>query len=251
MPAGQRVRPLSGTDLSRQAISAAGELLSQEIHTTDQHRLFMENILIANIWQGLVADQPSMLALHSANSRGCWPMDICKRTDTNSGAGSFWLCISNNGGLLADWLEVSGGGGGGGSTNASDIFFASSSPKTLTVQNALDYLLSKIQALPVFGGAASLNVGTVAGTVAAGDDPRFANIVVDASNVTMSGLGDGGDASDLGSIVKFLISRIAGLGGASQLNVGTTPGTVAAGDDPRFAGAAGVGNVLYLFNNVH
>lgn len=78
--------------------------------------------------------------------------------------------------------------------------------------------------LPSFGGAASLSVGTTAGTVAAGDDSRITGAAQKSSN-----LGDLASASAARTNLA--------LGGAATLNVGTSAGTVAAGNDSRITGA--------------
>jgi hypothetical protein len=66
------------------------------------------------------------------------------------------------------------------------------------------------------GNAATMNVGTTAGTVCAGDDPRLS----------------GG-----GSVAWTSISGKPTFGNSSALNVGTSSGTVCAGDDSRLSNA--------------
>lgn len=70
------------------------------------------------------------------------------------------------------------------------------------------------------GNSATLDVGTTAGTVMAGDDSRITSALQSANNL-----------SDLASASTARTNL--GLGGAATLNVGTTTGTVAAGDDNR------------------
>lgn len=105
------------------------------------------------------------------------------------------------------------------------------------------------------GGAATLNVGTATGTVAAGDDARFTKIngvaVSATAPTTNQVLQYNGTqyvpvalpsapvttvAGRTGAIV-LSSTDVSGLGGAAILNVGTTAGTVAAGDDSRVTGA--------------
>jgi hypothetical protein len=68
------------------------------------------------------------------------------------------------------------------------------------------------------GGAAMLEVGTTAGTVAAGDDSRLSDARTPTAHTQAA-------------------STITGLGGAALLNVGTAAGTVAAGNDSRLSDA--------------
>lgn len=72
---------------------------------------------------------------------------------------------------------------------------------------------------------ATASVGTTSGTVAAGDDSRFAAALQANQNL-----------ADLGSASTARTNL--GLGGAAILAVGTSAGTVAAGNDSRITGAA-------------
>lgn len=103
----------------------------------------------------------------------------------------------------------------------------------------------------LFGAAAFLDIGTGSGTVAAGNDSRFADAAaLTTGTLPIARIADGaiGTAklgSDITSFGKTFISGDAaagrtglGLGGAATLNVGTGSGTVAAGNDSRFSDAA-------------
>lgn len=70
----------------------------------------------------------------------------------------------------------------------------------------------------------TLNVGTLANTVAAGNDSRITGALQASSNL-----------SDLGSISTARTNL--GLGASALLNIGTSAGTVAAGDDSRITSA--------------
>lgn len=109
---------------------------------------------------------------------------------------------------FTEFVEAPPAGGGGGSTLHADLTDLATSGHPAAAISGL-------------GGAALLDVGAVAGTVAAGDDGRF----------TPSGLH--ADLTDLATS-GHPASAISGLGGAATLNVGTGAGTVAAGDDSRF-----------------
>lgn len=110
------------------------------------------------------------------------------------------------------------------------------------------------------GGASILNVGTAAGTVAAGDDARFTKLngvavsatapssngqVLTWNNTTsqweptalpVTSVPVTSVAGRTGAIV-LSNTDISGLGGAAILNVGTAASTVAAGNDSRIVGA--------------
>jgi hypothetical protein len=99
------------------------------------------------------------------------------------------------------------------------------------------------------GGAATLNVGTTAGTVAAGNDSRLSDARTPTSHFHGNISPAGAIGLTAGQIVvtttsgvlttatSIASSSVSGLGGAATLNVGTTAGTVAAGDDSRLSDA--------------
>lgn len=96
----------------------------------------------------------------------------------------------------------------------------------LRVEENLSDVADKAQSRNNLGlkGAAVLDVGTTAGTVAAGDDSRITGALQKDQNLN--------DVSD-----KAKARQNLGLKGAAVLDVGTTAGTVAAGDDSRITGA--------------
>ncbi|EPT9213478.1 gp53-like domain-containing protein [Enterobacter hormaechei] len=81
------------------------------------------------------------------------------------------------------------------------------------------------------GNSATRNVGGVAGTVAAGDDPRITGALQSGNN--------------LSDITNPATARTnLALGNSAVLNVGTGAGTVAAGNDARIYGALQAANNL-------
>ncbi len=117
-------------------------------------------------------------------------------------------------------------------------------------------------ALTSSGGSVNVSIGTTAGTVAAGNDGRITGAFPTTSipggallggtagssfNPVSVGTGLTLSAGTLAANVATVAGRtgavtlstvdVSGLGGASTLNVGTTAGTVAAGNDSRITGA--------------
>ena len=112
------------------------------------------------------------------------------------------------------------------------------------------------------GGAATLNVGIIAGTVAAGNDSRITGAVqvttipscaageylsfngtVWSCNVDQNSAPPVTSVAGRTGAVVLSNTDISGLGGAAVLNVGTTAATVAAGNDSRITGAVQVAAV--------
>ncbi|EGB7057507.1 hypothetical protein H8C26_000938 [Salmonella enterica] len=79
------------------------------------------------------------------------------------------------------------------------------------------------------GDSATLNVGTGAGTVAAGDDSRITGALQKDNNLS--------EIAAAGAEAQGISRGSLGLGDSATLNVGTGAGTVAAGDDSRITGA--------------
>lgn len=76
---------------------------------------------------------------------------------------------------------------------------------------------------------------------ALGDDPNFAATMTAELARKMDKDRNGADIPDVAEFLENL-----GLGGAAKLNVGTTAGTVAAGDDSRLNSVLGVGQTWQL-----
>ena len=94
-----RIIPITGTEIEREA--AAASILPNELTTTnDQRRLFLQNYLVGSVWHPGVTSQADMLNLWRNDERGCWPGDLCQRTDSSE----IYGCMTNNGQQLADWI---------------------------------------------------------------------------------------------------------------------------------------------------
>jgi hypothetical protein len=186
------------------------------------------------------------------------------------------------------------------SSNLSDLGNITTAKTNLglsTVASSGSY--SDLSNRPTFGSAASMNVGTTAGTIAAGDDSRFspspsagtslnfvrvnssgtayeaqtpAQVISDlsldsrydaagaATSAQTASLQKSANLSDLANVttakINLGLSTVAtsgsysdlankpSFGSAASMNVGTTAGTIAAGDDSRFSPAPSAGTSL-------
>ena len=92
---------LNGTEVERQA--AAAFIDPDELNTTtDQHRVFLGDILIGPEWLGIVASEAAMLDLFNTHPRGCFPGDECYRSDNRT----LYRCIARLGLDLEDWFAL-------------------------------------------------------------------------------------------------------------------------------------------------
>lgn len=152
----RRTTPVTGSDAQRLfLVNLGGILLENEIHTTlDQHRLFMDGdkLLSGGAWHGIVADESDMLALNVMSERGCFPMDMCYRTDVNR----VYLCVAGRGLHDIDW--ISWGGEDPLDSDSSHTFFVTAaevsydSPSSgglsaTNVQDAIDELKALIDSI--------------------------------------------------------------------------------------------------------
>lgn len=100
-----RIVPLTGTNAQRAVYASLGLLKENELHATkDQLRLFLSNNIVSGVWHGSVASEAAMLALHSTVARGCWTLDMCKRTDLPGTP--VMACTGNNGKTVGDWQRL-------------------------------------------------------------------------------------------------------------------------------------------------
>lgn len=121
-----RTVPTTGTDRQRLATLAADLFVLNELSTTrDQNRLFMggSHLLSGSVWHGELASEAAMLALNTSSTRGCFPLDLCYRTDEDKA----YICVSNRGALLADWhlLADNNSSGGGSSFDIREVWLKS------------------------------------------------------------------------------------------------------------------------------
>jgi hypothetical protein len=156
--------------------------------------------------------------------------------------------------------DTGGGGGGGSGTvtsvglSAPSIFSVAGSP--VTTNGTLALSLATQTANTVWAGPTSGGVATPTfRALVAADIPSHNHAASDINSGQLA-LARGGTAADLSAtggasrvlrqssvgaaitVSQLAASDISGLGGAATLNVGTTAGTVAAGDDSRITGAA-------------
>jgi hypothetical protein len=119
-----------------------------------------------------------------------------------------------------------------------------------SVRTKINSVIAEVNAL---GTAADLNVGTTAGTVCAGDDSRLSDSREWTASTISQAEAEAGTSTTRraftaervfqaiaawwATITASALRTKAELGGAATLNVGTTAGTVAAGDDSRLSNA--------------
>jgi len=96
-----RLLVLRGNDADRRL---AQDIEAGEFHiTTDQLRIWIgKHFLLSGSPHHTAADQAARLNLKNTAQRGCYPGDTCKQTDT----GKVYLCVSNEGTIAADWLDL-------------------------------------------------------------------------------------------------------------------------------------------------
>jgi hypothetical protein len=222
-----RIIPITGTEIEREA--AAASILPNELTTTnDQRRLFLQNYLVGSVWHPGVTSQADMLNLWLNDARGCWPGDLCQRTDSSE----IYGCMTNNGQQLADWILITP------QLLASLVAYTAPTGSTLTannLQDAVDQLDSRHAsdvAVSLIAsedlGSSSLiaidNVGAV--PASAGDITR------PAKGFVTSAVGHG--ASSLVRMIGIL-DGLAGLSIGAIYLLSTVPGQVTT--DPNQSGS--------------
>lgn len=181
MPNRKPVIPLTGTDEDRLTLETqADTIVAGELHTTsDQKRLFLNGTHVAPVYHGAVADTAARIALNASSSRGAFPGDSCRQTDT----GVFYFCVLNRGEDNSDWIPVEDGGAAialaamlGATAFSNDYNDLANLPSIPTVpgqKNSIELDAGDIQ---LVGDAASPGNNKVYGTSGAGakgwkDDP--------------------------------------------------------------------------------
>lgn len=141
--------PVYGSEAARTA--TAGIRKIGEIHTVrTSERLFIKDVCVTPKFLGSVADMAARIALDTSQVKNCFPLDTCKQVDD----GLTYICISNRGGLDADWVSI-GDGGSPTPPDAIDVpYDPTASGLTATdVQTAIDELVTLI---PVGSGTVDM-----------------------------------------------------------------------------------------------
>lgn len=201
------------------------------------------------------ASQAAMLALTAQ------PGDVCIRSDL----GSTWMLAAAPASTLANWVELSATGKVtsvnsqqgvivlGYADVGADPSGAASSAQSAAISAAATDATTKANAAAAASAPAgrAITAGTGlagGGTLAADRTISVASAGIDTaqladSAVTSAKIADGTIVNaDIAAGAAIASSKVAGLGGAASLGVGTSAGTVAAGDDSRITGAAGLGS---------
>ncbi len=153
-----------------------------------------------------------------------------------------WTGTDFEGRKSGAWISMTAGGGGGSVTSVTGTLPISvatgTSTPSISIADATTSTKGAVQVgtgLGVSSGTVSVTYGTVSSTSVQGNDARMnpATVVGDASK--MLRVNSGGTAYELRTPAEVLTDL--GLGSAALLSVGTTSGTVAAGDDPRLTDA--------------
>jgi hypothetical protein len=188
-------KPLSTAAIA--ALANKADLVSGKLDPSQIPNLGIVNYL------GMPPNQVAMLALRGQSG------DWCIRVDTNSQ----WIIVANDGSSLSDWVNIPTGIG---STSAVTSVNGSIGDVVLTTSDIAEgselyFTNSRAQA--------AVSWGTLAGI------PSW----LTGTTVYAQGL--------LAAVDAAAARTTLALGAAATLNVGTSTGTVAAGDDSRFTDA--------------